>query len=205
MKKLKNFLYYEWKKILAVICVLVLVLVTVKQCNDKVVTDLGMLYISGVRTENLPRLQEEIEKAGIAADIDSDKKVTVKVREILIPKSEELKLEQQVPQQIQFEIISGENLLFITDKQTAVNNAMELSFADITEVAREYKIPEDKCLKYPDGKIFAISLEGNKLLEDMGIYNEGMYISQRNYTDKAKDELQNINARKAMEYILERK
>ena len=204
MEKLKNFFYYEWKKMLAVIFVVGLTLLTVKQCNDKVATDLGVLYISGVRSENLPLLKEELEKAAIATDIDSDGKTIVKVREIPIPKSEEIKLEQQVPQQIQFEIISGENLLYITDLQTARNNAVEMSFADITAVSKKYSVPDDKCLKYSDGKVFAVSLEGNKFLEELGIRTKGMYISQRNYIEKEKNNPKNVNARRAMEYILER-
>ena len=106
MKKIKNLLYYEWKKIVAVLFVLILVVVTVKQCNDKVLTDLGVLYIGDVRTENFSSLKEELESAGIVADADSDGEVIINTKEILIPQSEEIKLEQQVPQQIQFEVIS---------------------------------------------------------------------------------------------------
>ncbi|MBR3934685.1 MAG: hypothetical protein IKJ68_12370 [Clostridia bacterium] len=204
MKKIKNFLYYEWKKIVAVLFVLILVVVTVKQCNNKVLTDLGVLYIGDVRTENFSSLKEELESAGIVADADSDGKVIINTKEILIPQSEEIKLEQQVPQQIQFEVISGENLLYVVDKQTARNNAVEMSFADITEVAQKFGISEDACLKYSDGKIFAIPLEGNKLFEDLGINNTGMFIAQRNYTEENKNTPLNLNARKAMEYILEK-
>ena len=204
MEKFKNFLYYEWKKIVAVLFVIILVVVTVKQCNDKVHTDLGVLYIGDIRTENFSAIKTEFESAKIVSDVDSDGKVTIKTREIFIPQSEELKLEQQVPQQIQVEIISGENLLYILNEQTARNNAVEMSFADITEVAQKFGIPEDECIKYSDGKIFAIPLDENKLLEDLGINNMGMYIAQRNYKEENKNIPSNLNARKAMEYILKK-
>ena len=79
-----------------------------------------------------------------------------------------------------------------------------MSFADITEVAQKFGIPEDECLKYSDGKIFAIPLDENKLLEDLGINNMGMYIAQRNYKEENKNIPSNLNARKAMEYILKK-
>ena len=99
---------------------------------------------------------------------------------------------------------SGENMLFIIDEKSVRTNAAEMSFADITEVARKFNIPEDMYIKYSDGRIFAISVSGNKLLEKLGIHNEGMYIAQRNYTEKNKDNIFNTNARKGMEYILEK-
>ena len=204
MKKFKNFLYYEWKKILAVLFVIILIAVTVNQCNDKVYTDLGVLYIGDIRTENFSAIKTELESSNIVSDVDSDGKVKIKAREIFVPASEELKLEQQVPQQIQVEIISGENLLYILNEKTARNNAVEMSFADITEVAEKFGISADECLKYSDGKIFAIPLDGNKLLEDLSINNSGMYIAQRNYTEENKNSLSNLNARKAMEYILKK-
>lgn len=202
MKKIKNFLYYEWKKIIALIFVVVLIFVTVKQCNSKVETDFGVLYVSEVYTDKFSALKTELESAKIISDIDSDGKVTITTKEIFIPKTYELKMEQQVPQQIQFEIISGETTLFMVDKATAFTNAAELSFADITSVAKAYNIAEEECLKYSDGIVFAIPLEGNKLLEKLGIPSEGMYIAQRNCLEKDKNNPINVNARKAMEYIL---
>ena len=202
MKKLKNFLYYEWKKIIALVFVVVLTFITVKQCSNKEVVDFGVLYAGEVYTKNFSALKTELESAKIISDTNSDGKVIIKTKEIFIPKTPELRMEQQVPQQIQFEIISGETTLFIVDMGTANTNAAEMSFADITSIATAYDIPQDKCLKYSDGKVFAVSLEGNKLLEKLKIPSEGMYIAQRNCPEKDKTSLININAQKAMEYIL---
>ena len=202
MKKFKNFLYYEWKKIAAIVFVILMTIVTVNQCNNKVATDLGILYIGNIKPGDFSLIKAELESANIVSDADSDGKTVINTKEILIPKSEELKLEQQVPQQIQFEVISGENMLYIIDEKSARTNAMEMSFADITDIADKYNIPHENCLKYSDGKVFAIPLSDNKLLETLGIYNDGMFIAQRNYVLKDKDNPLNANARKGMEYIL---
>jgi len=202
MKKIKNFFYYEWKKILALVFVVVLTFVTVRQCNNKVEPDFGVLYVSKTVTKNFSALKSELESSKLISDIDSDGKVVIKTKEIYIPQSEELKMEQQVPQQIQFEIISGETTLFVVDRGTAVTNAAELSFADVTSVAEEGGVPLDLCLKYPDGKIYAIPMDGNKMFEKLGIPTDGMYIAQRNYPEKEKNSPGNLNARKAMKYIL---
>ncbi len=202
MKKLKNFLYYEWKKILLVLLVLVLSLVTVRQCTNKIQTDLGVLYVSDVKPGDMAPLIEDLKKANIAKDVDSDGKITVKSRTILISSDEAINLEQQVPQQIQFEIISGENLLFLVNETTLNTHAGELSFADISEITKKLDVPSDKCRTYSDDSVFAVSLEGNRLIESFGINTKGMFIAQRNYLPKDKNTPLNNNARNALEYIL---
>ena len=63
---IKNFIYYNWLKIAAIVFVIVFLLVTFRQCSQRVETDLGIMYVGeAVVSDKLPKLAEEIEKAGI--------------------------------------------------------------------------------------------------------------------------------------------
>ena len=202
MQKIKNFFYYEWKKLVAVACVIVLILVTVKQCNSKVVTDLGVLYISTQNPGDLTPLEDDIKNSSIVKDADGDGKTTIKTRTIPISNDEAINIEQQVYQQIQLEIVSGENLLFLINEETLISNATGFCFADIGDIAKKYNIPPQNCHAYDDGRIYAISIEGNSYLESLGINTENMFIAQRDYKPEDKDSTFNTNAKKIIEYIL---
>ncbi len=202
MKKFKNFLYYEWKKIIAFTAVIIIILVTVKQCNDKVATDLGILYISPYNSGDLVSFREDIQNADITSDADGDNKASVKAKPVLVSNDEAINIEQQVYQQIQFEIISGENLVYLINEDILLTYAGDLCYADITDIAQKYMIPPQNCHAYDDGKIYAISLEGNAYLEGLGINTEGLFIAQRNYVNEDKDKTVNINAKKAIDYII---
>lgn len=202
MKKIKNFFYYEWKKLLLLILVLTLAVVTVKQCAAKVETDLGILYVNNINPKDISVLTENIRTSTDIMDTDSDGNVTVKSRKILISSDDALNMEQQVPQQIQFEIISGENMLFILNEETLNTYAAELSFADISDIVQKLGIPLEKCREYKDGGVYAVSLEDNRILTSLGIDTKNMFVAQRNYLPKDRDNPLNINAKIALEYII---
>ena len=112
IKKIKNFLYYNWQKIAAVIFIIVFVFVTFRQCSQRVETDLGIMYVGeAVVSDTLPKLCSEIKNAAITSDADGDGKITLNSKSIVLPLSKEKMIEQQVPEQIQVEIISGENVI----------------------------------------------------------------------------------------------
>lgn len=205
IKKFKNFIYYNWLKIAAIVFVIVFLLVTFRQCSQRVETDLGIMYVGeAVVSDKLPKLAEEIEKAGIISDADDDGKITLNTKTITVPLSKEKMIEQQVAEQIQVEIISGENLLYILGKPTLISYAVDENFADITHIADKYNIPKESCLCYENGRVYAIPTDNNALLEEKGIESQGMYLALRNYLEKDKDNILNINASKALEFILER-
>lgn len=202
MKKIKNFFYYEWKKLLLAILVACLMIVTVKQCAAKIHTDLGVLYVSNINPGDISPLAKSLNTLSALTDTDSDGEITVKTRTILISSDDAINMEQQVPQQIQFEIISGENMLFIVNEDTLKTYAAELSFADISDVTEKLGVSKDKCRTYPDGNVYAVSLEDNSLLASLGINTKNMFIAQRNYLPKDKENPLNINAKTALEYII---
>lgn len=205
IKKFKNFMYYNWLKIASIVFIIVFSLLTFRQCSQRTDTDLGIMYVGeAVVSDKLPKLAEEIEKAGIISDADGDGKISFNTKDIIIPLSKEKMIEQQVPEQIQVEIISGENLLYILEKSTLISYAVDESFADITHIAQKYNIPKESCLSYKDGKIYAIPADDNALLKEKDIESRGVYFALRNYLEKDKDNILNINAVEALEFILER-
>ncbi len=202
MDKFKNFLYYEWKKIIAIAAIASIIIVTAVQCNNKVVTDLGVLYIGRVNPGDIAGLEASLKESQLAKDADSDGLVTVKARTILVSADEDINMEQQVYEQIQVELVSGQNRLFLTDEAVLLTNAKSYSFADIGFIAQKLGINPENCKAYEDGTVYAISLEGNSYLESLGIPTQNMFIAQRNYTDELKNDQCNINASNAIEYIL---
>lgn len=206
IKKIKNYLYYNWIKIAAIVFAVVFIAVTFMQCSQRKETDLGIMYVGkAVVSENLPKLAQEIEKTNIISDADEDGEITLNTKAIVIPLSKEKMIEQQVPEQIQVEIISGENLLYILEKETLISYAVDESFADITDLAEKFNVPKENCLSYENGSVYAIPAEENALLKELGIETSGMYFALRNYLPKDKDKLTIINAQNALKYILERK
>lgn len=203
MKNFKNFLYYNWIKILAIVFIIVFGVVTLKQCSERKEIDLGILYVGESKSDTLPDLAQKIKDAGIIKDTDDNGEITLNTKSIVIPSSREHMIEQQVPEQIQVEIISGENLLYILDKETLISYAVDENFADISQFATDYGYAKDDCLAYDDGRIYAIPLTGNVKLKECNLSDEGMYVAVRNYLEKNKDSIRNQNARKALEYILQ--
>jgi len=206
IKKIKNYLYYNWIKIAAIAFASVFIAMTFIQCSQRKETDLGIMYVGkAVVSENLPKLAEKIDGANIIKDADEDGEITLNTKAIVIPLSKEKMIEQQVPEQIQVEIISGENLLYILEKETLISYAVDESFADITDLAEKFNVPKEICLSYENGSVYAIPAEENVLLKELGIETSGMYFAMRNYLPKDKDKLTIINAQNALKYILERK
>lgn len=206
IKKIKNYLYYNWIKIAAIVFAVVFIAVTFMQCSQRKETDLGIMYVGkALVSENLPKLAQEMEKTNIISDADEDGEITLNTKAIVIPLSKEKMIEQQVPEQIQVEIISGENLLYILEKETLISYAVDESFADIADLAEKFNVPKENCLSYENGSVYAIPAEENALLKELGIETSGMYFALRNYLPKDKDKLTIINAQNALKYILERK
>lgn len=206
IKKIKNYLYYNWLKIAAIVFAVVFIAVTFMQCSQRKETDLGIMYVGkAVVSEKLPKLAQKIEKENIISDADGDGEISLNTKAIVIPLSKEKMIEQQVPEQIQVEIISGENLLYMLERETLISYAVDESFADITELAEKFGIPKNSCLSYEEGGVYAIPAGENAILKELGIETSGMFFALRNYLPKDKDKLTIINAKNALEYILERK
>jgi hypothetical protein len=206
IKKIENYLYYNWLKIAAIVFIVIFLAITLMQCSQRHETDLGIMYVGKeVVSQKLPGLAEEIRNAGITSDADGDGEITINTKAIVIPLSKEKMIEQQVPEQIQVEIISGENLFYILGKETLISYAVDESFADLTELSEKYDIPSEKCLAYEDGRIYAIPADGHPVFYELGIETEGMYFALRNYLEKDSESPKNLNAKKTLEYILGRK
>ena len=203
IEKIKNFLYYNWIKIAACIFMVVFIAVTFMQCSQRKEVDLGIMYVGkNVVSNSLPNLAEKIKNAGIVSDADGDGEINVGSKAIVIPLSKEKMIEQQVPEQIQVEIISGENLFYILEKETLISYAVDESFAPITDFAEKHGINKDECLAYENGEIYAIPADENPIFKNMGIETKGMYFALRGYNEKDKNSIKNQNARKLLDYIL---
>ncbi len=198
-KKIKNFLYYNWIKIAAAVFVIVLTAVTMRQCASRHETDFGIMYAGSTAvSERLSVLREELEKNIQLDDTDGDNVITARDKAITIPDTWEHTIEQQVMEQIQVEIIAGDYLVYILNEPVLLKYAIDGSFMDITEYAKDIS----DCLSYENGGVYAIPLSGNLSLEANGIPTDGMYIALRACPDDKENSPEYRNAFKALEYIL---
>lgn len=197
IKKLQNFLYYNWIKIAAVAFVLIFTVVTLRQCANKHETDLGIMYAGPEAvSDKLALLREEIELNTDLEDIDSDGIITAREKSITIPKSKEHTIEQQVMEQIQVEIIAGDYLVYIITEPVFMKYAIDDSFMDIGELAPDSLRPEN------GEAVYSLPLEGNALFEKFDIPTEGMYIALRACPEGKKNSPEYSNAIAAFKYIM---
>ena len=198
---IKTFFYYNWWKLLLVAVLAVAVVYSFCQCNSKINTDFGILYISEDEMADADTFRQTVLGSGVIADADGKDGINFRLREIYIPESYEVMHQQRVPEQIQVELISGECTLYILDKETIYENEAMDIFYDMSSLAAKYGIESDRLYMGNSGIACAISLEGNKLLNNGGAPCNSLYLAVKNH-DEATDDTKLKNALAFAEYIL---
>ncbi len=199
IKSIKNFLYYNWIKLAAVIFVLIFIAVTVRQCQNRHELDFGIMYAgSEAISQRLPDIEKALSEKVDFADVDDDGLLTVRAKSITIPESREHAVEQQVMEQIQVEIIAGDYLIYVLTEKLLMKYAVDESFMDITKYAEG----SEGTLSYDNGGVYAVPISGIDFFENIGIPTEGMYIALRACPEGKEESLEYKNALKALEFIL---
>lgn len=170
--------------------------------------DFSIIYISdriSSMGNEMETLAEKLDK--IVPDVNGDKKFKTDCRSIFASK-ELAKSDTGAKAQLEkaeIEVRNGETSVYLFGngcEQDYVGNGKEESLYDLTELADKYGYSEDQLKRYPDGRVYAISMEQNPLLD---FNTEGVYLVVRPLLDDSDKEKAKYEAALQMaEYIISR-
>lgn len=201
-EKISHFWYYYKVHCIAVLCALLLLALGIKSCEDRTETDFKMVYFSNqlMNDETAENLEKELTDKGFVRDMDGDGNVNFYVDRILDDFRVDGGADESTVQKIQTVVYAGDHTLMLVH-QYALED-YEGIYADISHMMRD----EDKVFTDLENNVVGISVEGNTLLEDMGINTEGLHVAMRRRTDREVEKGENREAfdaaYEAMEYIL---
>ena len=166
----------KWHKIALLLVVIIGVLVAVKSCIDKKEADITMAYI-GDDFVDFPAF--EIGREALAAlcdDINNDGEVWIDMTEISFSDQLGQGGRQNSFQKLTSAVGMGTARVYILEEKYVISNVSSGVFADLSHLGEGFVSP--------DGKTVAISVEGNKTVESLGIKaSEDMYIAVREVSE----------------------
>ncbi len=178
------------------------VAVAVRSCAarekpDLTLTYIGENYFSSDRFYDARRLIEDN-----IDDVNGDGKRVAEIAVISFGTNITGAQEQNNLTRLTMSMGGGESRIYIMDKGYAVRYADSEVLADVADFA------SGDALTNADGKVYAVSVEGNPVLERLGLSDsEDVYIALRAVTEMDGVNFKNIDAidaaaRKAYEYII---
>ncbi len=194
----KNFWHYNKWKIFSLIALILFIAFAVSQCSYGSVTDFEVLHISGVRDvsgdEFIKRIKNDVELVSEGNDPNAE------FMHIFVPQDMRDIIETGALEKIQVEMVGGNSTLFILDKETIYSYKDNEFFYDLTQIADSFNVPEEKRYLGANGEVCAISVDGNKYLQECNLQCDSLYIAVRNHSEKKSDEY--INAFAVLNHIL---
>ncbi len=178
-KKLENYwYYYKWHTVIAVFIIFV-VGFTIKSATESKENDLFMVYVSdkAIDTDVSGKLGKDLEKNKLIKDVNGDSEVNFYL-DTLVTSLDGNNSDVASMQKLQVYMLAGEQSLMLVHKY--IPEDYDGTFEDISAYASE----DDTVYKGSNGKITAISVEGNSYLENMGINTENLYIGIHARSDK---------------------
>lgn len=198
--------YYKWYTIGGAVLLVSLVLL-IGECAFRVKPDFSLNYVGNpdYNFVQLKAYELEDKLAGMVKDVNGDKKQSVKVNLMYLDKNDKSKEATFMFQLADVEMATGEAAVYIFDSEY-VDRYSKYGFFDLTEYVDKYRIPSDMVLMdEARGYPYAINLTGNKILEDLEIETEELYLVLRPMRDnenKKMDALLYENSLEMAEYIL---
>ncbi len=172
--------------------------------------DFSMIYIgnniSSLETE-IKTLSDDLSK--VAIDVNNDGKVKVSCESIFVSK-DIAKKDSSAKAQLEkseMEVRNGEVNVYLFGggyEQDYVGDGVEDRLYDLTALAEKYGYGEDMVKRYPDGSVYAISMENNPCLK---FDTKDVYIVVRPFLgdeNKKKEAFQYEIDLKMAEYIISR-
>lgn len=174
-------MYYKWHT-LGILFVAVLVIVFGAQCINKTKYDLIVTYAGGAGWTNgaAEKLASELSEAVVDIDGNGEKNVLVETI-ILDSTGADAQMTYDMQLKIDIEMSQEEYNLYLLDAaETELMIGREeanLVFSPVSDWA-EGEYPEEQ-LYIKDGTAYAVSVEGNEYLENLGIPTKGIYMLVR--------------------------
>lgn len=203
-KKTENFwYYYKWHTIIGILA-LVLIAYAVKTSVGSKENDLFMVYVSdkGVNAASSDMLEKDFKDSDILKDVNGDGE-RVFYLDNMVVSMDGANNDMALMQKLQVYMMAGEQSLMLVHKY--IPEDYDGAFEDISSFASE----DDVTYTGAEGKITAISVEGNSYLESLGFNTDNLYIALHTRTEKQeKNHVRDgeyKNARRALKYILDNK
>ena len=203
-KKLENFFYYyKWHVVGGIAAILILIPV-IMSFTDKSEPDLNIIYVSDkyVSIDVSKNFEKSLNDQKLIHDIDNDGKKTF-VFDPLVISYDDNNQDMAIMQKLQVYMMAGEQTLMLVHRYVAED--YDGAFEDISK----YDPGDGTAYTGREGFVTAISVEGNRYLEGLGINTENLYVTMHTKTQsKKKDEKRDkaFNAAyEVLEYILNNK
>ena len=193
-----DFWNYNKLKIFAVVISVALIALAVSQCSLGKTLDLGVVHVSQKTDVDGEKFLECIKK-----DVELKKigeELVLEFTPIYMPDDFSAAAELGSIEKAQIEITTGDSSLFILDGETVYSFKNDDIFYDLTKIADKYNISQEERYLSDDGKVMAISVDGNKYLEECSIFCDNLYIAIQNHLESKSEKYSNAFA--ALEYIL---
>lgn len=195
-KKFENFIYYYKWHTIVVIAVAVFVFFGVKMSLDTKEPDLEFFYVSDRLTaeDAAKNFEAELLKSNLLDDFNQDGEKTFVLDPLAI--TFDKNQDPSAAQKLQIRMLAGTQTLMLVHQY--VLEDYDGVFKDIGNLAED----DDKTFVGEGGIVTGISVEGNKLLEKIGISTENLYLTIHQKKDGEMIE-ETKRAEKVLKYILE--
>lgn len=197
--------YYKWYVIGAAGLIVCLVIFLV-ECVFTVRADFTMTYLG--RIEKMGQIEAytlEDKLAPHTEDINQDEKSVVKVNIIYLDRTQQSEEMGAMFKLADIEMMGGDTVVYLFDEQY-LSRYERYGFYDLTEWAEKYNIDESLLKRYDDGRVYAISMAQNPILNSVeGINTEGLYLAVRPLRDNDKTDWHKKNHQNGLvmaEYII---
>lgn len=196
MKKISDFWFFYKGYIIALLIVVLLCVLILKDCSEKIHEDLAvtMLLSNDAKPESSQNIANALEEGGKVPDFNGDGNFKARVNLVTVPY--EVKDESDLASQYQANIAiqTDESQLFFIDEDLLEIYEEQELFGDIGDLAEG--LNAQNLYIDENGKAIGISLKGNAFLEDKGIVTETLYACLRNneYTEPDEEADKIINA-----------
>ena len=210
MKKLDNFwFYYKWHVIIGFIATIILI-VTIHDAVTRVEPDISIDCIldAGITYGNTEILASDLEASGTVNDNNDDGKIKCQFTLAQTGRDPSAaSADGSMMQVVQLRMAVGESSLIMTEPYILDLYEDYEIFGDLTAIADEMNIPEDRRYMSSDKtKVNAIKIDDAEFLSKNGIKTKDCYVSLRilninQEKDKEKNK-QFENAKNIIKYII---
>lgn len=177
-KKLENFFYYYKWHTLAAVFIIAIVGFSVHSSMTSYEPDLNMVYVSDkpMASDTSERFEKSLKSASLVSDVNGDGKVRFLFEPMVMSMDSE-NADYTLAQKLQVYMFAGsQSVMFL--HQYVVED-YDGAFEDMSSFAGDRKTVVGK-----EGYVTAVSVEGSKYLESLGINTENLYITVHRRTEK---------------------
>ncbi len=207
--------YYKWHTIVGIFIAIVLI-ISLKDCSNRVDPDLSIVYIGEnyIKDEVAEQLKDYLSEH--IKDINANDKVEIVFLPLVVPEKPVSEQDFVIHQRIMLEYAAGDSLIYFIDKNNLNKAITQGAFQSLDELIEkeisyinETSLVKLKLEEETEEHTYAISLENNEFMRDIGFPTKDLYMAQRTIREKEKKdekkiaeyENANITIREIIKYV----